>query len=115
MQPKQKFVFVLVLAISTVITTLFARQIFSRQEIQVSYTAGFEEVPAIHVAIIVLNFASLGYIERADKRTHLALTGQVSLSSAKQASFIDMALSCLAAVGLITFSRRMARKFANDG
>ena len=63
---------------------LFARQIFSRQEIQVSYTAGFEEVPAIHVAIIVLNFASLGYIERADKeRTSAHRASQSELQQRK--------------------------------
>jgi hypothetical protein len=114
MRLKQKIVFALVFAIGATVTTLTARQIFNGQHNQVPYTAGLDAVPAIHVPIVVLNFASLGYIERADNRTYLAHTGQASLDASKKANLLDIALSFVGAVCLLVISRRVSRKIIND-
>lgn len=113
---KKTIAFVAALVIALAAASLvahFASRFNPYRSDEVHYTAGLEAVPLVLVAVKTVNFVTLGYLERADQRAYLLLTGRLGNDEDKVASVVDIILSMLVLGCVVVFARRVSRRVAS--
>ena len=111
---KQKFIsvviFATILSISNVVVRVTQNELQSPADV-IPLTSGLDEnFPALGVLLRGLDFASLGYIGRADRRKQFVASGRIGQDEAKRTDIIDEVLSFSSLAGIIGISVWISRK-----
>lgn len=115
LKKKVAFIIALVIALSAAnLLANLASRFNPHRSDEVHYTAGLEVFPAVLIAVKAVNFVTLGYLERADQRAYLLLTGRLGNDEDKIASVVDIILSMLVLGCALVFARRVSRRVASD-
>jgi hypothetical protein len=113
---KQRIVMIVVFAITLSVANFAARFLADRfgscGANEIAFTAGLDEMPVVYVPVRILDVVLLGYMERADQRSHLLLTGRISPGVAQKAKLFDLILSVAGLACVALFSKWASRKIS---
>ncbi|WP_028455377.1 hypothetical protein [Chitinilyticum litopenaei] len=113
MTQKQKLLSALLFAFFLLIANVvigFASRLASTAGERVSITAGMEELPELRLPTLAMDFASLGYVERAQQRQYHMHTGRVAPGDAGMPGWIDALLSFCAVFGLFALAKWLVKR-----